>query len=350
MTIIEVNASKSYRVEIGSGLLPLLGSKTAGLGKVGKVCIVSDSNVWPLYGAAADLSLHEAGLETCHFVFPAGEERKNGLTLLELLNFLAENRLTRTDCIVALGGGVVGDLAGFAAAAYLRGIRFVQVPTTLLAAVDSSVGGKTAIDLPAGKNLAGAFWQPSLVLCDIDTLGSLPEDIFRDGCAEVIKTAILFDRSLYHTLCRDGLGFDRESVIARCVELKRDVVNADEFDRGLRQKLNLGHTIGHSVEALSDFTLSHGKAVAIGTAIAARASAKLGICDWGVSAQIQWLLQHFGLPLFTGRTAEALTGVALSDKKRSGGTVNLIVPLEIGNCAILPTPVEELEGFVQAGL
>ena len=350
MTVIEVNASKAYTVEIGRGLLPQLGEKVAALGKAKKVCIVSESNVWPLYGAGAELSLHSAGLETCSFVFPAGEESKNGATYLELLNFLADHRLTRSDIIVALGGGVVGDLAGFAAATFLRGIRFVQVPTTLLAAVDSSVGGKTAIDLPSGKNLAGAFCQPSLVLCDLDCLDSLPEDIFRDGCAEVIKTAILFDEPLFMELIRDGLAFDRESVIARCVAHKRDIVNADEFDRGERQKLNLGHTVGHGVEALSNFTLSHGKSVSIGTAIVARAAANLGLCDYGVSARIQWLLQSFGLPIFTGSSAEDLMTMALSDKKRSGGTVNLIVPVEVGNCVIRPTPVSELESFIQAGL
>ena len=350
MTTIEVNASKSYNVEIGHGLLPQLGEKVAALGKAKKVCIVSESNVWPLYGASADISLHNAGFDTCHFVFPAGEESKNGATYLDLLNFLAESHLTRSDIIVALGGGVVGDLAGFAAATFLRGIRFVQVPTTLLAAVDSSVGGKTAIDLPSGKNLAGAFCQPSLVVCDLDCLDSLPEDIFRDGCAEEIKTAILFDEKLFLELVRDGLDFDRESVIARCVAHKRDIVNADEFDRGERQKLNLGHTIGHGVEALSNFTLSHGKSVAIGAAIVARAAANLGICDYGVSARIQWLLQSFGLPIFADSSAEDLMTMALSDKKRSGSIVNLIVPLAIGNCVIRPTPVEEIESFIQAGL
>ena len=350
MTTIEVNASKNYNVEIGHGLLPQLGEKVTELGKVKKVCIVSDSNVWPLYGAAVDLSLHNAGLETCHFVFPAGEESKNGATYLELLNFLADSRLTRSDLIVALGGGVVGDLSGFAAATYQRGIRFVQVPTTLLAAVDSSVGGKTAIDLPAGKNLAGAFCQPSLVLCDLACLDSLPEDIFRDGCAEVIKTAILFDEELFMELVRDGLGFDRERVIARCVEHKRDIVNADEFDRGQRNLLNLGHTIGHAVESLSNFSLSHGKAVAIGTAIVGRACASLDICDYGVSARIQWLLRQFELPMYTHRSAAELMTAALSDKKRSGSFVNLIIPHAIGKCAMRATPVEELEEFIQAGL
>ena len=279
-----------------------------------------------------------------------GEASKNAATYLELLNFLAETQLSRTDLIVALGGGVVGDLAGFAAATYLRGIRFVQIPTTLLSAVDSSVGGKTAIDLPAGKNLVGAFCQPSLVLCDIDTLNTLPEEIFRDGCAEVIKYAILYDPQLFATLQQDGLSFDRESVIARCVELKRDVVHEDEFDTGARQMLNLGHTIGHGVEAMSEFTLSHGTSVAIGTAIVTRASAASGICSRETETRILNLLSQFKLPISTTYTAAQLKQRALSDKKRSGSTVNLILPEEIGRCSIRPTPISQLEFFIQAGL
>ena len=350
MTAIEVKASKTYSVEIGAGLLPELGRKTAALGGVKRVCIVSDSNVWPLYGAAADTSLHLAGLETCAFVFPAGEQSKNGGTFLELLNFLAENHLSRSDVLVALGGGVVGDLTGFAAACYQRGIRFIQVPTTVLAAVDSSVGGKTAIDLAAGKNLAGAFWQPSFVLCDVNTLATLPAEIFRDGCAEVIKTAVLFDEPLFMELVRDGLGFDWERVIAACVAHKRDIVAADEFDRGQRNLLNLGHTFGHAVEKLSDFTLSHGKSVAIGTAMAARAAVGLGVTDQGTATRILRLLERFGLPIFTHYSAAALCSAALSDKKRSGDTVNLILPEKIGKCAIHPTPVSDLEAVIQAGL
>ena len=187
MKTVTVNTSKAYEIKIGSGILGSIGSEAAALGKAEKVCIVSDSNVFPLYGPCVMKSLEDSGFTVGTFVFPAGEQRKNSGTFLSLLNALAAQQLTRSDLIVALGGGVVGDLAGFAAACYLRGIRFIQVPTTLLAAVDSSVGGKTAIDLAAGKNLAGAFWQPSLVLCDTDTLQSLPDEIFRDGCAEVIK-------------------------------------------------------------------------------------------------------------------------------------------------------------------
>lgn len=350
MKTITVSASKEYKVKISSGLLRDLGTETVALCKGRKAAIISDSTVWPLYGETAKSSLETAGFETVHYVFSAGEASKNGTVYLDILNFLAENHLTRSDCLIALGGGVVGDMTGFVAATYLRGIAYIQVPTTLLAAVDSSVGGKTAIDLPAGKNLAGAFYQPRLVLCDTDTLHTLPEDIFRDGCAEVIKYGILYDDALFTHLQQHGLSFDREQVIARCVELKRNVVMEDEFDTGARMRLNLGHTIGHGVEAQSNFTVSHGKAVAIGTAIVSRAGAKLGICSKETRNEIVTILEQFGLPTATNLSADDLWASALSDKKRAGGTVNLIVPERIGYCAIRPTPVEELKSFIEAGL
>ena len=344
MKTVTVNASKQYDIRIGSGLLATLGEAAKQLGKAEKVCIVSDSTVWNLYGEAVQKNLESSGFQVSSYVFPAGEAQKNGSTLLKLLSCLANHQLTRTDLIVALGGGVVGDLAGFAAATYLRGIRFIQVPTTLLAAVDSSVGGKTAIDLPEGKNLVGAFWQPSLVICDTDTLNTLPEDTFRDGCAEVIKYGILYDPDLFAELEHSGMRFDRESVIARCVELKRNVVMEDEFDTGERMKLNLGHTIGHGVEAKSQFTISHGKAVAIGIAIVTRAA----LCQ--DCQRILSLLQQFSLPIHTDYTAEDLYIHALSDKKRSGNTVNLIIPHRIGNCAITPMNVDQIKSFIEAGL
>ena len=350
MKTITVSASRTYDIRIGPGLLAALGEAVRGLGKVEKVFLVSDTQVYPLYGGAAEASLKAAGYSVSSFVFPAGEESKNGETFLKLLNALAQAGLSRSDLLVALGGGVVGDLAGFAAACYLRGIRFIQIPTTLLAAVDSSVGGKTAIDLPAGKNLAGAFYQPSLVLCDLNTLDTLPQEIFRDGCAEVIKYGVLYDLELFSQLEASGLDFDREAVIARCVALKRDVVMEDEKDTGSRMKLNLGHTFGHAVEAHSRFTLSHGKSVAIGLAIIARASASMGICSEADAARIVSVLKAFGLPVQTQYTAEALLPYLLSDKKRSGGTVNLILPEAIGRCVVSPTPVSQLQSILQAGL
>ena len=344
MNTVTVSASKTYDILIGPGILSELGPRVRSLGKAQKVCVVSETSVFPLWGETALSSLKDAGFDVCSYVFPAGEESKNGENLLKLLNFLAENGLTRSDILVALGGGVTGDLAGFAASCFLRGIRFVQVPTTLLAAVDSSVGGKTAVDLPAGKNLAGAFWQPSLVICDTDTLDTLPVDIFRDGCAEVIKYGILYDPKLFAHLEEKGLDFDREAVITRCVELKRDVVMEDEFDTGARMKLNLGHTIGHGVEAQSNFTLSHGKSVAIGMAIVCRASR----CP--DTPQILAILEEFGLPITTEESVQDIYNYSLSAKKRSGDTVRLIIPRRIGDCAIVPTPVHTLKSFIQAGL
>lgn len=345
MKTITVSASKTYHVQIGSGLLNQLGTFAASVHRHCSAAIISDSNVWPLYGPAASANLQSAGFSVCHYVFGAGESSKNGDTYLAILNFLAENKLTRSDLIIALGGGVVGDMTGFVAATYLRGIQYIQIPTSLLAMVDSSVGGKTAIDLPAGKNLAGAFYQPILVLCDLDTLNTLPADIFRDGCAEVIKYGVLFDEPLFAHLEEAGLHFDRERVIARCVEWKRDVVAEDEFDIGLRQKLNLGHTIGHGVEAQSCFTISHGQAVAIGMAIVARA-----FCEAAVSDRICRILEKFTLPIHTEFTAQQLYSSALSDKKRSGASVNLILPERIGSCIIQSTPIDRLQSIIEAGL
>lgn len=350
MRKVTVDASRRYDILIGQGLLASLGERAAALGKAKKVCVVSETTVYPLHGKAAEESLQAGGFEVVSFVFPAGEASKCAETYLNLLTFLAQNHLTRSDLIVALGGGVVGDLAGFAAATFLRGIRFIQVPTTLLAAVDSSVGGKTAIDLAVGKNLVGAFYQPSLVLCDTDTLNTLPDDIFRDGCAEVIKYSVIYDRSLFDMLCRDGLHFDREAVITRCVEMKRNVVMEDEFDTGARMKLNLGHTIGHGVEAKSNFTLSHGKSVAIGLAIICRAAAKKGILNTDDASAIIQLLLQFGLPTTTEYDAATIYTYTLSDKKRSGGTVPLIIPTTVGNCDIVPTDVVNLQEFIEAGL
>ena len=320
------------------------------LGKILTVALVSETAVYPLFGQVAEKSLADAGFQVKSFVFPAGEASKCADTYMKLLAFLARNHLTRTDAIVALGGGVVGDLAGFAAATYLRGIRFVQVPTTLLAAVDSSVGGKTAIDLPEGKNLVGAFWQPSLVLCDTACLDTLPKATFRDGCAEVIKYGILFDRDFFDYLSGTGMEFDREYVIERCVAMKRDVVDRDEFDVGTRKLLNLGHTIGHSVEANSRFTLSHGQSVAIGTAIVARAAAAKGILSREDCGRILKTLRAYGLPVETSDDPEILAGIALSDKKRSGSTLDLIVPEAIGSCKVLPGPVSDVLAWIQEGM
>lgn len=349
MTIVPVSASKKYDVIIGEKLIREAGNYISQVQSNCVAAIISDSNVWPCYGAVLEKSLQQAGFHTCAYIFPAGEASKTAQTYLSILNFLAENRITRSDIMIALGGGVVGDITGFAAATYLRGIPYVQIPTSLLAMVDSSVGGKTAIDLPAGKNLAGAFYQPWLVLCDINALDTLPEEVFRDGCAEVIKYGILYDEALFEHLHKKGLAFAKEDVISRCVALKRDVVAQDEFDTGARQRLNLGHTIGHGIEAGSQFAVSHGRAVAIGMAIAAKAAATGGICSQDTKDRIWQVLETFGLPTNTDLCVKELYTYALSDKKRFGNTINLIVPERIGSCLIYPVCINDLEEFLASG-
>lgn len=351
MNTIPVHATKNYSVLVGSGLLNQLHTWLKDVTKAQSALIVSDSNVYPLYGSIVQQQLSKAGIRCAEsFVFPAGEASKNGQVYLQLLNHLARNQITRSDCILALGGGVVGDLAGFAAATYLRGIDFIQLPTTLLAAVDSSVGGKTAIDLDAGKNLAGAFYQPTLVVCDTDTLRTLPRNVYLDGCAEVIKYAVLFDPELFALLEACGPDFPALQVITRCVELKRNVVAEDEFDRGSRQLLNLGHTLGHGIEANSNFTITHGQAVAMGMALVTRAGEAYGITHKGLYSQLCGLLQKFSLPTESPYDAQQIYSCALSDKKRSGGSVNLIIPERIGQCRIHPMPIRDLPAYIEAGL
>lgn len=349
MTAIHVTASREYDILIEPGILDELGQRTAAIHHPCKAAVVSDSNVYPLYGARAEASLSAAGFETVSFVFPAGEESKNLGTYSKLLGFLAENKLSRSDIIIALGGGVTGDMAGFAAATYLRGIEFVQVPTTLLAMVDSSVGGKTAVDLDAGKNLVGAFHQPSLVLCDTDTLATLPDDIFRDGCAEVIKYGLLGDENFFNTLAATHVRDNLEPVIARCVSMKRDLVAEDEFDTGARRLLNLGHTFGHAVEAKSDFSISHGSAVAMGMALITRAAAKLGHCDDSVPAAVEAILNKYGLPTAVPYSAEELHGISLNDKKIANAKMHLIVPDRIGHCNIVSIALEDAMIWLRTG-
>lgn len=350
MTTVTVRASRPYEVTIGRGLLDTVGRQAAGQWKGRSAAVVSDSTVAPLYLNRLKDSLERAGFQVHSFVFPAGEDQKNGGTYLKLLEFLAARRLTRADGLIALGGGVVGDLAGFAAATFLRGIGFLQLPTTLLAAVDSSVGGKTAIDLTNGKNLAGAFYQPQAVLCDLDTLDTLPAAVFADGCAEVIKYGMIGDPALLARLETVDFRADPEELVARCVAQKRDLVEQDEFDTGARQLLNLGHTLGHGVEACSGYTVSHGRAVAIGMTLVTRAAVAFGRCPAEVLPRLRRLLERYGLPDATAYSAQALYEKTLSDKKRSGDTISLVVPVAWGASQLVRIPVSELPAWIERGL
>ncbi len=350
MRKVRVNASTPYDILIGNDLLDRCGSLCLEvIKKKCKVCIVTDDTVAALYLDRAKASMESAGFETVSFVFPHGEASKNTATLVEIVEFMAENRMTRSDILLALGGGVVGDMGGFAAATYMRGIKFVQMPTTLLSAVDSSVGGKTAVDLRAGKNLFGAFHQPSLVICDHSTLDTLTPEIFSDGCAEVIKYGIINDRAFFDSLS-GGIKPQIENVIAECVSNKARIVEEDEFESGCRQLLNLGHTIGHAIEVCSNLTVSHGSAVAIGTVIATRAAVNMGLCEKSELELIIDTLKREKLPISCDFTAEQLSSIATADKKRKGNDITLVVPYAIGDTRLLKLPIDELCDFIAKGL
>ena len=350
MKTVEVDAAVRYNIVIDKGILSQSGDMIKEVTSAERVAVITDDTVDKLYSDVVMKSLSDAGFETFKFVFPHGEKSKNISTFSSILEFLAESGLTRTDALVALGGGVVGDVAGFAAASYLRGIDFIQIPTTLLACVDSSVGGKTAIDLKAGKNLAGAFYQPKLVIADFETLSTLTDGIFADGMAEVIKYGVIFDKAFFEFL-RDNEAKDNlEYVITRCVELKRDIVNADEKEKGVRALLNFGHTVGHAIEKCSGYKIPHGSAVAIGMVIISRAAYKCSFCDENYADIIASLNKKYSLPVSTDFSASELSSAAMADKKRSGDTIKLISPEALGNCVIKSVPTSELEKIIGEGL
>lgn len=350
MRSVTVKTSATYEVLIGSGLLQKAGEAVKKVISPCKAAIVTDSTVVHLYEETVRKSLTEAGFSVCTFVFPAGEASKNIHTLSHLLEFLAKEEMTRTDLIVALGGGVTGDLAGFGAAVYLRGISFVQIPTTFLAAIDSSVGGKTAVDLEAGKNLAGAFYQPKLVLCDTDVLQTLPEVVFADGISEALKYGVLGDAPLFEKIARGDFRQELEEIIETCVSMKRDVVEEDEFDTGKRQLLNLGHTFGHAIEQKSHFQMTHGHAVAIGMHLIAKAAEAKGIAEKGTAAAIAKALEQNQLPKETEFSPAEVAEGTLRDKKRRGGTISFVFPKKIGACEIVKIPVEEVEALARTAM
>jgi 3-dehydroquinate synthase len=349
MKTITVNASRIYDIIIGAGILDEAGiliRKTVG-GQT--AAVITDDTVAALYGKRLADNLEKNGYRVVQYVFPHGEASKNADTFLSVLNFFAEEKLSRTDIVIALGGGVTGDIAGFAASCYMRGVPFIQIPTTLLAMVDSSVGGKTAINLSAGKNLAGTFYQPELVLCDISLLSTLATDVFRDGCAEVIKYGVIADYALFRAL-ETPIAEQLEDVIARCVEIKRDIVAEDEFENGNRKLLNFGHTVGHAIELLSGYQISHGHAIAAGMAAETHAAVRMGICEAHCLRDILDMLRRYGLPDNTPFEADKIARACLSDKKRDGGSITMIFPVETGKCVLKEIPVSELEAVIRLRL
>jgi 3-dehydroquinate synthase len=345
MTVPVKTSSAEYEIQIENGILEKAGETLIKQPNLRKIpiktyAIVTDENVAALYEKTLANSLINAGFSVISFTIPPGEKSKSAAQYFALQNWLAENQITRTDALIALGGGVVGDLTGFTAATYLRGVPYVQAPTTLLAMVDSSVGGKTGIDIPAGKNLVGAFKQPAAVICDPETLKTLSPKIYSDGAAEAIKHGMIRSEKLLQTLeCTQE---NISEIIEANVKIKRDIVQKDELDTGERQLLNFGHTIGHAIEKLSDFEVAHGSAVAIGMAIITRAAVKKGACPPDCLSTLEKLLQKFNLPSQTNFTPEAIFKAALTDKKRAGDTITEVIPTAPGNCELKKIPMNEL--------
>ena len=341
-TVSVKGVKKPYDIIIGKHILNVLPDKIKELSKAKTVAVITDDNVDKLYADEVLSMLRGAGFHGIKFVFPHGEKHKTMTTVCEILEFLAANNVTRTDLIIALGGGIVGDVSGYAAASYLRGIDFIQVPTTFLAAIDSSVGGKTGVNLQAGKNLAGAFYQPRLVVCDVETFDTLPKDNFKEGVVEAIKYGVICDKALFRLLLQEKT-WDIESVIERCVSIKASIVSEDEFDLGKRQLLNFGHTIGHAIEKGTNFEISHGIAVGIGMAMISKISDSLGWSKEDTNSEIVKCLKNNAIPTETTVKTQELLSVMIKDKKISGDTINLVIPQKIGNCELKTIKVSELE-------
>jgi 3-dehydroquinate synthase len=323
----------------GALLRPILRGKLA--------VVVTDSNVSPLYANRLARSLHLGGFQAAILEIPAGEQSKNPQVLAELWEQMMDLGLTRSDAVIALGGGVVGDLAGFAAATILRGVDFVQIPTTLLAQVDSSVGGKVAVDLEAGKNLAGAFYQPKMVLMDPECLKTLPDRVFSDGMAEVIKYGCIWDEKLFDRLdalgSRQGVMDHIQEIVLGCCDIKRQVVEQDETEAGLRMILNFGHTLGHVYEKAYNYeTYTHGEAVAAGMVIAAQLGEKLGITPAGTDRKIAQVLEKFRLPTHIDASKADYQTTLTHDKKSDGGDISFIALEKIGKVQPVKLPKQQL--------
>lgn len=349
-TKIKVECSSDYEVVIGAGAVGgiAVALKKLGFSEGRNIVIITDETVGALYADRVCGLLRAGGFSVSVYSFSPGEVSKSLATVSDILEFMAAGGVGRDGLVLALGGGVAGDIAGLAAAIYLRGTAFAVMPTTLLAAVDSSVGGKTGVNLAAGKNLAGAFHQPRLVLCDTDFLATLPEEVRLDGLAEAVKCGVICDRGLFDRLAPGGLCY--AEIIADCVRIKSDIVRGDEYDRGRRQLLNLGHTVGHAIEACSGYRTSHGRAVAEGMAIITRGAEKLGWTTGECRHELLSKLHSLGLPVGCEFPAGVLYEAALSDKKRAGDKISLVIPRKIGECELRTVPVEALRELIGGGL
>ncbi len=346
MKKLRVNVGAGYDIFIEKGLLSSCGEYIKNVTDAKKVCVISDTNVFPIYGDKVCQSIEEQGFEVLTYVFEAGEASKTTATVISMVEFLAQNELTRGDIVVALGGGVCGDMAGFAAAIYLRGIDFVQIPTSLLAQVDSSVGGKTAVDLPQGKNLCGSFHQPVLVIIDPDTLDTLTPHFFSDGMAEAIKTGCIKSAPLFDRIEKEDAKDFIEDMIFDCVSIKAGVVERDEKEHGERALLNFGHTAGHSIEKLHNFsTISHGEAVGIGMVMITAAGEANGITAAGTSDRIAAVLKKYGLLTKDENSLSDIIENMNADKKRTSDSINFTLLHSIGDSFNQKIKYEEIPKF-----
>ncbi|MBQ3116485.1 MAG: 3-dehydroquinate synthase [Clostridia bacterium] len=344
ITTIMVKASSKYPIKIGSGLIENAGSYIKQKISAQKIVIITDDIVDKIYSRKVEQSLSSNGFEVLKYVFENGEERKNLTTYGQMLKFLAKNQVTRTDGIVALGGGVVGDMAGFVASTFLRGIKYVQIPTTLLSQIDSSVGGKTAIDLKEGKNLVGAFYQPSLVLCDTDVLSTLPKSVFDDGMGEAVKYALL-SKKVFKLFESEKLELGK--LVTLCIDYKRQVVEADEFEKNKRKLLNLGHTPAHAIEKLSKYTISHGKAVRMGIDIILKNSATLNLIKKEEYVRIKEILDGKLRAEENPFTMEQIVKACAQDKKRSANKISLLMVHGVGNVKEHKIDISNLKGYLR---
>ncbi len=350
MEKVIVNASTRYEILIDSGILDDCGKFITEIKKTSsKVCVITDDNVDKFYGNRVVKSLSDAGFKTEKFVFPHGEASKNHSTLLDIYEYLVTKDFTRSDFIVALGGGVVGDTAGFAAATYMRGIDFVQIPTTVISQSDSSVGGKTAVDINGGKNLVGAFHQPRLVICDTDTLNTLTPEFFSDGMAEVIKHGMIKSPELFDILLSKDIKENIVDIMKRNVSIKGQVVENDEREKGERMLLNFGHTLGHALEKYYNFTgLTHGYAVAIGMSVFTHIAERRGMCKEGVADKLDALLIKCGLPITDSAPIDELYKFSLHDKKHLANGMNIVICSDIGKSKVIKLSVEEYADFLRS--
>ena len=347
MKTVTVNCTKTYDILIENGIMSKAGELIRRWFGKRRFCIITDENVGKIYLERLSSVLAGEGLSIDSFVFPAGEKNKTMSTVEEIMSFLAERHYTRSDMLIALGGGIVGDVTGFAAAIYQRGIEFVQIPTTVLAAVDSSVGGKTGVNLGGLKNQVGAFWQPSLVLCDPESFGTLPAIEYSSGMAEVVKYAAICDPLLADMLEKDT---DISDIIFRCVSIKSDIVQRDERDTGERQLLNLGHTFGHAIEKVSRNAYTHGQAVAIGTVMAFKVAQTVTKCPAEDGKRVTELMKRFDLPISCDFAAAELLPAMQNDKKRAGNQITLVLPRILGDCGLYAIPMSALSEILSLAI